>query len=114
VSGDPNAAIIRLLFDADPTPDAAFGFSLAALPDLSGDGKPEIAIGSPTHLNSHRRQTGRVYVYEAASGKALRTWDCPSSEIHGAFGYAVAHAGDVNGDGVAEVVVGAPVHPAGP
>ncbi len=55
---------------------------------------------------------GRAYLVDADSGKVVRTYDGPGALAR--FGSGVSALGDVTGDGVPEVVVGAPgVQPAG-
>lgn len=81
-----------------------FGWSMANAGDLNGDGIDELAIGAP--FRAMNLLPGRVSIHNGASGQALRT-------IHGAapldgFGHAVGPAGDVNGDGVGDLLVSAP------
>src|SRR6266542_2848821 len=49
--------------------------------------------------------TGTTYVYSGASGRLIYQLDGTESELHG---YAIADAGDVNGDGVSDILSGAP------
>jgi len=91
--------------------DAAFGTSMAYLGDLDGDGYPEIASGDLV-ANDY---LGRVYVIStgASSGKAyeqaLSSIDDPDA-TGAVLGWAMDAAGDLNGDGKSELLVGAPVH----
>lgn len=76
-----------------------FGRSLAWLGDVNGDGNPDLAVGSYTN--------SRVYVYYG-NGTGLPstptiTLSNPSLNY---FGISVAGAGDVNGDGYSDVIVG--------
>jgi hypothetical protein len=78
-----------------------FGLALAVGPDATGDGRPDLAIGAPGYDSTR----GRVYLVSGADGAIARTWD---GERRGdQFGSAVALGPDVDGDGRAELVVGA-------
>jgi hypothetical protein len=81
------------------------GYLLAGAGDTNGDGYADVALGVP--------DADRVYVFLGGpSGLAMT----PSSTLTGAaaglaggsvFGINVANAGDVNGDGYADLIVGA-------
>jgi len=102
VSGDENAD--------------QFGWVVAAAGDVNGDGYADVIVGAHMHdagggANANR---GRVYVYlGGASGLATTpAWTGSGDENNGAYGYSLATAGDVNGDGYSDVVVGASQHDA--
>lgn len=82
---------------------AAFGFSVAALGDLSGDGIAEILIGAPAQNGS-----GRAYIFNGQDGSPLHTLAPPAPPGQDTFGWSVAGAGDLNKDGTPDVVIGAP------
>lgn len=83
-----------------------FGHSVAGLGDINGDGYADIAVGAYGY-NSY---TGRVYVYlgsaEGLVTPAAQTLD--GAATFDSFGRDVAAAGDLNADGYADLVVGAP------
>jgi hypothetical protein len=84
-----------------------YASSVASAGDVDGDGYPELVVGSPGE--------DKVYVYAGGpSGYA----EPPATVLAGpamtAFGLAVSGAGDVNGDGYADVVVGNPNREATP
>ncbi|MFY9345310.1 MAG: integrin alpha, partial [Planctomycetota bacterium] len=82
---------------------ASFGSALAALGDVDGDGVRDFVVGmSPPRLadNSH----GLAFVCSGKDGDVLQV--LPSERGGTWFGGAVANAGDANGDGCDDVVVG--------
>ncbi|MCB1448719.1 MAG: FG-GAP repeat protein [Nitratireductor sp.] len=81
-----------------------FGTSVAAVGDMNGDGVPDLAVGAPNDDNAGP-QSGSVRLLSGIDGSALDTFIGDSSGDF--FGYSVAGAGDVNGDGVNDIIVGA-------
>jgi hypothetical protein len=93
-------------------PDAIYlGRSVASAGDVNGDGYADIIVGEnawPTGSGG----TGRAHVFlGAASGLATTpaTTLVGPAGLGGRFGEVVASAGDVNGDGYSDVIVGAPL-----
>ena len=93
-----------------PQPGASFGITVASAGDLNRDGRADLVVGAPTTLTGGL-QTGAVHVYHGAQTGPATT---PSRTITGEtplfdpnrFGFGVAGAGDVDGDGYGELVVG--------
>ena len=80
-----------------------YGHSIANVGDLDGDGGNEIAIGAPyTGLSF---MPGKVFIYNGTTGTMLHCW---LGQAGDGFGFSVAGASDVNGDGFDDVAVGAP------
>lgn len=89
--------------------DAVFGTSVASAGDVNGDGYADVAIGAPKYSNGQTEE-GRAFVY-TGSGTGLgntAAWTAEANQAVAEFGTSVSSAGDVNGDGYADVVVGAP------
>lgn len=76
------------------------GSSLAASPDINGDGKLEMIAGG----YGYNSNDGFARVYSGATGATLATFLGAAQEN---LGTAVAGPGDVNGDGVPDVAIGA-------
>ena len=85
--------------------DRYFGEPVATAGDVNGDGYADVVIGAWGYAS----QTGRAYVYlGGASGLATPAATTLTGVAAGDhFGYSVAPAGDLNGDGYADVVIGA-------
>lgn len=82
-----------------------FGFAVARAGDLNGDGTADLAVGAPRDSSS-APQAGAVYLYSGRDGALLQV--LRGSEERGRFGHALCGLGDLDGDGRAEVAVGAP------
>ncbi len=85
--------------------DDYFGISVASAGDVNGDGFADVLVGASGY-NSSR---GKAYVYHGSpAGLGLSpAWSAVGENSGDLFGYSVASAGDVNGDGFADVLVGA-------
>lgn len=117
VADDPgklNSGEAQLLKGSDGAPlqiwtgESAFDFfgnSVAGLDDVDGDGFGDVLIGAVGN-DANGSGAGSAYVYSGASGLLLFTLrgDAPGD----GFGTTVADAGDVDGDGASDLLVGAP------
>jgi hypothetical protein len=86
-----------------------FGFSVATAGDVDGNGYSDIIVGAP-YYDSGKEDQGGAFVYEGYEGflYPASDWIKLSNQAGARFGWSVSTAGDVNGDGYAEVIVGAP------
>ncbi|MEM8601930.1 MAG: integrin alpha, partial [Bacteroidota bacterium] len=86
-----------------------FGRSVSGAGDVNGDGFPDVVVGADLEdPNVSPDFAGRAYVFSGDGGGLLYTLVSPNQENGGVFGSSVSGAGDVNKDGFADVVVGAP------
>ncbi len=85
-----------------------FGYCVSSAGDVDGDGYDDIIVGSPGYDD----QTGRTFVYHgSADGLEIEaSWQASGIAGFTRFGSAVASAGDVNGDGYDDALVGAPYY----
>jgi hypothetical protein len=95
------------ILDSDQT-DSWFGCSVASAGDVNGDGYADIIVGSSNYDNGETDE-GAAFLYRgSASGmETVPSWIGESDTPDSKFGISVASAGDVNGDGYGDVVVGA-------
>ncbi len=81
-----------------------FGWSVAVVGDVDGDGADDLAVGAPGRHDA--TDTGRVTIFSGRTSQSIREWT--GSAAGDFFGYALAPVGDLDGDGLADVLVGAP------
>jgi hypothetical protein len=83
-----------------------FGVDVAAASDVNLDGYADIVVGASESDNFSPEGNGYVRVLSGFDGATLYTFEGPSFYNNG-FGETVDGAGDVNGDGWPDIVVGA-------
>ncbi len=82
-----------------------FGHSVAYAGDVNGDGTPDFIIGAPEADPGGLDRAGCAYVYSGANGTLL--YQKNGTSIFDRFGSSVAYAGDVDGDGRDDFIIGA-------
>ncbi|MEW5795241.1 MAG: thrombospondin type 3 repeat-containing protein [Candidatus Zixiibacteriota bacterium] len=80
-----------------------FGFSVAGLRDINADGYDDVIVGARNH-DFAATDAGRVYVYSGQTGGIIWTFDGVGVQDY--FGVSVARAGDVNSDGIDDILAG--------
>ncbi|MFY0642989.1 MAG: FG-GAP repeat protein [Bacteroidia bacterium] len=87
-----------------------FGSSVALAGDVNADGYGDLVVGVPLFDNGQTDE-GRAYIYYGSStGLSNSTFDVmEQNQANASFGTSVASAGDINGDGYSDVLVGAPL-----
>ncbi|MBI1319110.1 MAG: hypothetical protein GC168_09200 [Candidatus Hydrogenedens sp.] len=89
-----------------PVTNAYVGFGAAGIPDLNGDGVMDIALGGMTDAGADGIQTGRVHVFDGATGDWLYAVN-PDPQNLANFGIWIDGIADVNGNGRGDLIVGA-------
>jgi hypothetical protein len=103
-------------------PGRSLSNPIAAIRDFNGDGRWDLAFGSPSEVGSRGERGKATIVFGEASfegevdlddliaaGKGLEVLGTPFSDsAFEGLGHAIAPAGDVNGDGLTDVVIADP------
>jgi len=88
-------------------PNEFLGTDTSPIGDVNGDGIPDFVAGAP----AYNSWSGEAVVYSGSDGTVL--FRVYGSGANDQFGGAVAGAGDVNGDGIPDVIVGSTYMSAG-
>jgi len=92
-----------LLWSVDGRPGDQLGSGVEGAGDVNRDGVPDVIASAPG--------AGKAYVFSGKNGHALLTFSAEKSSDN--CGQHVSSAGDINGDGYSDVIVGAPGNGAG-
>jgi hypothetical protein len=84
-------------------------YSVASAGDVNGDGFSDVIVGAHLFDQRLRPNEGAAFVYHGSASGLSTTpnWTAESNQGNAQFGVSVASAGDVNGDGFSDVIVGA-------
>ena len=86
--------------------------------DINGDGYADIVIGAPDY-DSGQTDEGKAFVWHGSSNGVNNgingnptnaAWSNEVDQDGAFFGLSVSTAGDVNGDGFSDVIIGAPYY----
>jgi hypothetical protein len=118
------------MLDPDPEPSSTlFGYAVASLGDVNGDGVPDFAVGAPYQDGDFvsiatgfgfPQNVGKVFVIDGATLAVLGEMDDPefqvtqSQHFGGQTGHSLSVSADINGDGIADVIAGVPHHISNP
>lgn len=89
----------KLLFEVEGQAGQRLGNSAVGVGDVNGDSIPDLVAGAPQADNR-----GAVFIYSGEDGELLR--EIKGGSTGGQFGYEVSEAGDLNGDGTPDFLVG--------
>ncbi len=91
---------VRVLHTWHGEPNGYFGWAVSELADIDGDRSGDVIIGEPATAAG-----GTTWVYSGRSGRLIHRFDGVPGDFQGG---AIADAGDTNGDGVHDIISGAP------
>ncbi len=94
-----------LLFQKNGAVGEFLGISVAGAGDVNGDGRADFIIGTNSASPGGLGEAGSAFLYSGADGSLL--FQKNGAAAFDWLGYSVAGAGDVNGDGRADIIVGA-------
>jgi hypothetical protein len=87
---------------------ARFGYAVASAGDVNGDGGADVIVGGPNATSTYSNE-GVVRVITGGAAGITTLWTQYGGEASGSFGASVSSAGDLDGDGLCDVIVGAPL-----
>jgi hypothetical protein len=98
--------------------DEGWGFPVSDAGDVNGDGLDDLIIGRPGAKANGQEGAGKSYVVFGSAGRFDATLDPSTLDGSNGFvinginaddslGYSVSDAGDVNGDGIGDLIIGA-------
>ncbi len=110
-SGATGSVLASLHGTATTSYGGGFGTVFGPAGDANGDGHGDLAVGIPGAMVNAVASAGEVILYSGADQSILHSLQ--GTDLYGALGTSLAAAGDVDGDGADDLLVGAP-HPAIP
>lgn len=100
--------LISTLQSSNPANFNNFGISVSGIPDVDGDGRGDVVVGSPYEMADSIGSAGKAYVFSGATSDTLHILISPNAQAIGKFGLTVAGTPDLDDDGFGDIMVGAP------
>jgi hypothetical protein len=91
------------LASIDTNSTGQFGMQIAVIGDLNGDNLPEFAIGLPVETVNNYGNAGRIMIMNGATGTLIQ--ELQGAESYRSLGNTICGPGDLNGDGVPDLLV---------
>ncbi len=101
-----NGNLLHTLTSPRPKFEGYFGSSVSGAGDVNNDGYADVIVGAEQEDGGVGR-AGRSYIFSGNGYDLLYILESPQPELLGYFGGSVSCAGDVDGDGHDDLIVGA-------
>ncbi|WP_455393187.1 hypothetical protein [[Eubacterium] cellulosolvens] len=95
--------------------NAGYGWNITYINNFNGDSYPELVVSAPYYDKDLLVDCGAVFIFYGSANKGFNNINYSEADImiYGGntgenFGWDVADAGDMNGDGLNELIVGSP------
>ncbi|MCO7224207.1 FG-GAP-like repeat-containing protein [Pleionea sp. CnH1-48] len=98
---EPDVTVLMTLTGEQATD--GFGWVAEDLGDINGDGAGDFIVTAPFFSTNVPFPAGKIYVYSGADGSILNSVTSPGVPV---WGYSAKGAGDVDGDGTTDYIVG--------
>ena len=92
---------VRVIHTFSGVQDGYLGWAVSELADVDGDGATDLILGEPSTPD----QSGSTWVRSGRTGAIIHSFSGAPGDNQG---YAVADAGDADGDGIHDIITGAP------
>jgi hypothetical protein len=90
--------------------DTWLGWSVAGAGDVNNDGCDDVLVGAIALTDPDREGAAFLFLGSPGGLGMEPAWSGQINQLKAQFGYAVSAAGDLNRDGFADVIIGAPYY----
>jgi hypothetical protein len=108
VFSGPTGELLNTLLSPNAEPYGHFGGAISDAGDVNSDGNSDVIVmANYEDSGTGIVNAGRAYIYSGADPTDIWELSSPNPEPYGYFGTGISSVGDVDGDGGADVIVGA-------
>ncbi len=101
-----SGADASILYQLDGNPGDKFGSRVTAAGDVNQDGYADFLVGAPYEDRGNAFDVGAVHLYSGRTGGLYRRWKGKFDNSR--VGRSFAGGGDINADGVPDILIGDP------